>query len=298
MSKTKAARWPIDKRSPKPCPVVHRVELDSGALPTPSLLAAALAPKLLRGDKIKFPQRFKFDVFDWLLELDAAFHAAGAYDWSEAVASALYLGDCRIERFYWEEHLEAPHRIAKTGELMVFVNADGTLAHWNGGASYFTLSGTGVDPNRWEPGVRYGVNYRPCTQQEADVEYISFRDARLGLQLADFARRDRRGRTAWPVPGGRRSRCGASLSMARKKKLPFPATREEMAVLTRAMANGTDRARLQAARILLALTWPAPGEDLRAREAWMAGEAWKDWEPWESLEEEEEDDADTADRLH
>jgi len=81
--------------------------------------------------------------------------------------------------------------------------------------------------------------------------------------------------------------------MARKKR-ELPATREELDLLTRAMEHGTERARLRAAKIVAALVWPVPGEDLRAREAWMAGEAWRDWQPWDALEKWEDDEADSG----
>jgi hypothetical protein len=57
-------------------------------------------------------------------------------------------------------------------------------------------------------------------------------------------------------------------------------TEEDVATLGRILKNGTDRAKLRAARIVLAITMPVPGED------------WEDWE------EDKLDDADTDDRGH
>lgn len=162
------------------------------SLPNPELLASELAPVVTDGAPIAFLQRrdgihFKFENYDWLIELDAAMHEHGAYDWAGAVTNALYLGDVHITGPYWDAHYEALPGIVQTGELMVFVRADGTWGRWTGSdGSYFTLAGTGVDPSRWEPNTRYGINYRRVTQQEEGIEFISWRDLQLGLQLAEL----------------------------------------------------------------------------------------------------------------
>jgi hypothetical protein len=158
----------------RPSATFH-VNLNKGALPNPSGLAALLAPKLAPGDKIEFAHRPKaFVDWSWLLEVDAAFHEHGAPRWAEAVVTPLYRGPMYLEAGCWIEHHDAVSRIV-TGEVMVVFGDDGKPRRWADCDGYILFAGTCANPDRWEPGFRY-----------RGVEYISWRDARLGLQLAEL----------------------------------------------------------------------------------------------------------------
>src|SRR5262245_27693810 len=71
-------------------PINQRITIDATrALPNPKMLAEEYLAAKAHGASLLVQQRdgirFKFDAFDWLLELDAAMHAHGARDWADAV---------------------------------------------------------------------------------------------------------------------------------------------------------------------------------------------------------------------
>lgn len=148
------------------------------SLPDPELLAADLAPNVAAGGVIEFDQsdghgnQHPFDAWEWLIRFHIGMRKHGAPQWAEAVAKPLRLGSVYIEHGYSAEHFETVSNIL-AGELRVYVRNGEYLRCENG--DLLTLSCCRVDQDRWEPNaVRDGE------------EFISFRDAALGHQLADM----------------------------------------------------------------------------------------------------------------
>jgi hypothetical protein len=161
-------------KSVRPTHYIHTAH----SLPIPEELAEGLAPKIGAGDQIEFVQSdragvpHEFSAWEWMIHFDAAMHKHGAPAWAGAVTKPLWLGSTYIEHGHWSEHFETVTAIVN-GELQAYAPRGEYLRFEDNG--FLTMSSYAVDQDRWEPG------------RAADgSEYISFRDNRLGHELAEL----------------------------------------------------------------------------------------------------------------